>query len=67
VETTKPLLTAPDARPWTPRSPDLYTRNGTDFGAASAEDYLAKVTAFTARPPRDAETVKRPNGDILIY
>ncbi|WP_395944077.1 S-type pyocin family protein [Brevundimonas sp.] len=45
----------------------LYARNGADFGAASAEDYLSKVTAFTTRPPRDAETVKRPNGDTLIY
>ena len=45
----------------------LYDRNGADFGARSAEDYLTKVTAFTTKPPRDAETVKRPNGDTLIY
>lgn len=45
----------------------LYARNGAAFGARSADDYLAKLTAFTARPPRDAETVKRPNGDTLIY
>lgn len=45
----------------------LYRRNGAAFGARSAEDYLAKVRAFTARPPRDAETAKRPNGDTLIY
>lgn len=45
----------------------LYRRNGAAFGARSAEDYLDKVTAFTTRPPRDAETAKRPNGDTLIY
>lgn len=45
----------------------LYRRNGAAFGARSAEDYLGKITAFTTRPPRDAETVKRPNGDTLIY
>ena len=45
----------------------LYARNGTAFGARSAEDYLARLTAFTAHPPRDADTVKRPNGDTLIY
>ena len=45
----------------------LYERNGDDFDARSAEDYLDKVTTFTGRPPRDAETVKRPNGDTLIY
>lgn len=45
----------------------LYRRNGADFGARSAEDYLAKVRAFTGNPPRDAETARRPNGDTLIY
>lgn len=45
----------------------LYARNGAAFGARSAEDYLARLTAFTAHPPRDADTVKRPNGDTLIY
>lgn len=45
----------------------LYERNGAAFGARSADDYLAKVRAFTVSPPRDAETVKRPNGDTLIY
>ncbi|WP_269515069.1 S-type pyocin family protein [Brevundimonas subvibrioides] len=45
----------------------LYERNGSDFGATSAEDFLARVTAFTRRPPSDVETVSRPNGDTLMY
>jgi pyocin large subunit-like protein len=45
----------------------LYERNGAAFGARSADDYMTKVRAFTARPPRDAETASRPNGDTLIY
>lgn len=45
----------------------LYARNGAAFGATSAEDYLAKIEAFTRNPPRDAETVTRANGDRLIY
>lgn len=45
----------------------LYARNGAAFGARSAEDYLAKIEAFTRRPPADAETVTRANGDVLIY
>ena len=45
----------------------LYERNGSAFGAKSAEDYLAKVQAFTANPPRGTEKVKRPNGDTLYY
>jgi pyocin large subunit-like protein len=45
----------------------LYERNGADFGATSAEDYLAKVTAFTRNPPADVERAERPNGDVLLY
>ncbi len=45
----------------------LFERNGEAFGARTAEDYLAKVKAFTAAPPSDAEVVRRPNGDVLIY
>jgi pyocin large subunit-like protein len=63
----KPVLTAARRETVDAKIARLYARNGADFGAASAEDYLAKVSAFTARPPRDAETVKRPNGDTLIY
>ena len=63
----KPALTASRRETVDDKIARLYRRNGADFGAGSAEDYLDKVTAFTAKPPRDAETVKRPNGDTLIY
>lgn len=45
----------------------LYERNGADFNARSAEDFLDKVTTFTARPPSDVERASRPNGDTLLY
>lgn len=45
----------------------LFERNGAAFGAGSVEAYMQKVRAFTTRPPADAETVSRPNGDTLIY
>lgn len=45
----------------------LYARNGADFGARSAEDFLTRVTAFTTRPPAGTETATRPNGDTLMY
>ena len=45
----------------------LFERNGADFDAASAEDYLAKVRRFTTRPPAGTERVERPNGDVLLY
>lgn len=45
----------------------LFERNGYDFGAKDAQDYLDKAKAFTSKPPRDAEKVQRANGDTLIY
>ena len=45
----------------------LYERNGAAFGAKSAEDYLAKIQAFTGQPPSGTDTIKRPNGDTLYY
>ena len=45
----------------------LFERNGAAFGARSAEDYLAKIQAFVANPPRDADRATRPNGDVLYY
>ena len=44
-----------------------FERNGQMFGARDADDYVAKVHAFVSDPPRGAETLKRPNGDLLIY
>ena len=63
----KPVLTANRRETVAAKITRLYDRNGADFDARSAEDYLDKVTAFTTKPPRDVETVKRPNGDTLIY
>lgn len=45
----------------------LFERNGADFGARTAEDYLVKIRAFTTRPPAGTERVERPNGDVLLY
>ena len=35
----------------------LYERNGMDFGAKSAEDYLDMAKQFTKTPPADAEKI----------
>lgn len=63
----KPAVTANRRETVDAKIERLFQRNGAAFGARTAEDYLARVEAFTTRPPRDAETVKRPNGDTLIY
>ncbi|WP_409019449.1 S-type pyocin family protein [Brevundimonas vesicularis] len=45
----------------------LYERNGAAFGAQSADDYLARVRAFTRQPPGGTEIITRANGDTLFY
>lgn len=44
-----------------------FRSNGPAFEAQSTEDYVAKVHAFISDPPKGAETLKRANGDLLIY
>ncbi|RZJ43855.1 MAG: S-type pyocin family protein [Brevundimonas sp.] len=66
-EGPKPVLTANRRETVDAKITRLFERNGADFNARSAEDYLGKVQAFTGRPPADAERVERPNGDVLLY
>lgn len=63
----KPVLTANRRETVDAKVQRLFERNGAAFGTPTAEAYLAAVTAFTTRPPADAETVRRANGDTLIY
>lgn len=44
-----------------------YARNGEAFGAANLDDFVRKAHAFVNDPPAGAETIKRGNGDTLIY
>ena len=66
-EKARPVLTANRQETVDAKVTRLFERNGADFGARSAQDYLARVQAFTTRPPADAERVERPNGDVLLY
>ena len=63
----KPALTANRRETVDAKVTRLFERNGADFGAASAQDYLDKVRAFIDRPPAGTERVERPNGDVLLY
>jgi hypothetical protein len=63
----QPVLTANRRETVDEKVTRLFERNGADFGARSAEDYLQRVQAFTARPPAGTERVERPNGDVLLY
>jgi uncharacterized lipoprotein NlpE involved in copper resistance len=44
-----------------------FSRNGSDFGATSANDYAAKANAFVSNPPAGVKTAVRGNGDKLLY
>ncbi|MDP1914466.1 S-type pyocin family protein [Brevundimonas sp.] len=63
----RPALTANRRETVDAKIARLFERNGADFGAATAQDYLTKVRAFTSRPPVGTDRAERPNGDVLLY
>jgi pyocin large subunit-like protein len=44
-----------------------FQRDGADFDSKTVDDFVAKAHAFTRHPPKGAQTLQRPNGDVLIY
>ena len=44
-----------------------FKRNGAAVGAATLDAYVHKAHAFVTRPPKGAQSLKRANGDTLIY
>lgn len=66
-EKAAPALTANRRETVDAKVARLFERNGADFDARTPEDYLAKVQAFTSRPPAGTERLERPNGDVLLY
>lgn len=44
-----------------------FERNGEAFGAESIDAFVKKAHAFVESPPKGAQTLKRRNGDLLIY
>ena len=44
-----------------------FKRDGSDFGAKTVEAYVTKAQAFVSKPPADALTLTRSNGDKLLY
>jgi pyocin large subunit-like protein len=63
----KPPITANRSETSNAKIERLFARNGAAFGARTAEDYLAKIDAFTRNPPAGTERVERANGDVLYY
>jgi pyocin large subunit-like protein len=44
-----------------------FQRDGADFDSKTVDDFVAKAHAFTSHPPKGAQTLQRPNGDVLLY
>ena len=44
-----------------------FERNGAAFGADTIDEFVQKAHAFVEAPPKGAQTLKRRNGDLLIY
>ncbi|HVY35153.1 MAG TPA: hypothetical protein VG960_12125 [Caulobacteraceae bacterium] len=44
-----------------------FKKNGADLGADTEDDFIAKAHAFVDHPPKGAQTLKRSNGDTLVY
>ncbi len=44
-----------------------FERFGEAFGARDVDDYVRKTHAFVAKPPAGVQTLKRSNGDTLLY
>lgn len=63
----KPFWAANRTRSAEENAQRSFERNGATFQAKSADDYVAKVHAFVSDPPKGSETLKRSNGDLLIY
>lgn len=63
----KPYWAANRTRTAEENAQRMFERNGATFEARTADDYVAKVHAFISDPPKGSETLKRSNGDLLIY
>ena len=63
----KPMWSANRRYTATENAARHFARNGEAFGASDVDDYVKKAHAFVSDPPRGAETLSRPNGDLLIY
>jgi len=63
----KPFWAANRTRTAEENAERAFERNGEAFGAVTVDDYVEAAHRFVADPPKGAETLKRANGDTLIY
>jgi pyocin large subunit-like protein len=63
----KPFWAANRTRTAEENAERAFERNGEAFGAVTVDDYVEAAHRFVADPPKGVETLKRANGDTLIY
>lgn len=63
----KPFWAANRTRTAEENAERAFERNGEAFGAVTVDDYVEVAHKFVGNPPKGAETLKRANGDTLIY
>ena len=63
----KPMWASNRTRGGEENAQKQFERNGSDFSAASLDDYVKKAHAFVDSPPKTVLTVARRNGDVLFY
>jgi pyocin large subunit-like protein len=63
----KPLWSATNRYSAEENAGRAFERNGEAFGAADLNEFVKKAHAFVDNPPKGSETLKRANGDTLIY
>jgi len=63
----KPFWAANRTRTAEENAERAFERNGEAFGAVTVDDYVEVAHRFVGNPPKGVETLKRANGDTLIY
>lgn len=63
----KPFWAANRTRTAEENAERAFERNGQAFGAVTVDDYVEAAHKFVSDPPKGVETLKRANGDTLIY
>ncbi|WP_425995182.1 hypothetical protein [Caulobacter sp. DWR1-3-2b1] len=63
----KPFWAANRTRTAEENAERAFERNGEAFGAVTVDDYVEVAHKFVGNPPKGVETLKRANGDTLIY
>lgn len=63
----KPFWAANRTRTAEENAERAFERNGEAFGAVTVDDYVEVAHKFVGNLPKGVETLKRANGDTLIY